>query len=53
VKECWLVSPEAETIEVMSFSAEETKMVNIFGVNESVRSPVLGDFALRLREVFR
>jgi Uma2 family endonuclease len=53
VKECWLVSPEAETTEVVSLSVEGAKAVDIFGVNDSLRSPVLGDFTLNLREVFR
>jgi Uma2 family endonuclease len=53
VRECWLASPEAETIEVLGLSAQESGMTSIFGVNDSLRSPVLGDFTLRLREVFR
>jgi Uma2 family endonuclease len=53
VKECWLVSPEAETIEVMSLSGQETRVINIFGVNDSLHSPVLVNFTLSLREVFR
>jgi Uma2 family endonuclease len=53
VKECWLVSPEAEITEVVSLSVEGAKAADIFGVNDSLRSPVLGDFTLNLREVFR
>jgi Uma2 family endonuclease len=53
VRECWLASPEAETVEIMSLSAQETGMTSIFGVNDSLRSQVLGDFTLGLREVFR
>src|SRR5918999_3005620 len=53
VKECWLFSPEAETTEVVSLSVEGAKAADIFGVNDSLRSPVLGDFTLNLREVFR
>jgi Uma2 family endonuclease len=53
VKECWLASPEAETIEVMSLSAQESRVMDIFGINESLRSSVLGDFTLHLREIFR
>jgi Uma2 family endonuclease len=53
VKECWLVSPEAETIEVLSFSAEEATSAGIFGIDGILRSEVLSDFTLRLRDVFR
>jgi Uma2 family endonuclease len=53
VKECWLVSPEAETIEVMSFSAEGVTSIGVYGTDGSLQSRVLGDFTLQLREVFR
>ena len=53
VKECWLVSPEAETIEVLSLSAEESRVTGIFGIDGSLQSRVLGDFSLNLKEVFR
>jgi Uma2 family endonuclease len=53
VLECWLVSPEAETIEVLRFSTEGATMVGIFGVDGTLRSEVLGDFTLPIREIFR
>ena len=53
VLECWLVSPEGETIEVLSFSAEGTRVIDVFSIDGSLQSPVLGDFTLELREVFR
>ena len=52
VEECWLVSPEAETTEVLSLSAEEAASAGIFGIDGILRSEVLGDFTLRLRDVF-
>jgi Uma2 family endonuclease len=53
VLECWLVSPEAETIEVISLSAEGATSAGVFGIDGSLRSTVLPDFTLQLREVFR
>ena len=51
--EAWLVSPEAETIEVASLSADNTTVTGVFGVDGSLQSQVLGDFTLQLEEVFR
>ena len=53
VLEAWLVSPEAETIEVESLSAENITVTGVFGVDGSLQSQVLGDFTLQLEEVFR
>jgi Uma2 family endonuclease len=53
VLECWLVSPEAETIEVLSLTAGDTTSTGIYGIDGSLQSRVLGDFALQPREVFR
>ena len=52
VLECWLVSPEAETIEVLRLSADGIETVGIFGIDGTVRSEVISDFSLRLRDVF-
>lgn len=52
VKECWLVSPEAETIEVITLSTHEPESTDIFGINGSLQSQVLGDFTLSLRAIF-
>ncbi len=52
VLECWLASPEAETIEVLRLSAEGITSVGIFGIDGTVRSEAISDFSLRLRDVF-
>ena len=52
VHECWLVSPEAETIEVLRLSLEEIATEATFGVDGDLRSEVLGDFTLQLRGIF-
>lgn len=53
VLECWLVSPEAETIEVVGLSAEGIATAGVVGIGGSLESAVLPDFTLELREVFR
>lgn len=54
VLECWLVSPEAETIEVVSLSAEANVTAGVYGIDGSMQSRILGGgFTLELREVFR
>lgn len=50
--ECWLVSPEAETIEVLRLSTEEAVTEAIFGVDGTLNSEVLSDFFLPIRELF-
>lgn len=52
VLECWLVSPEAETIEVVSLSEEGISTAGVFGIDGSLQSQVLPDFTLELRDVF-
>jgi Uma2 family endonuclease len=53
IRECWLASPEAETIEVLRLSAQETAVSGIFGIDGTLRSEVLGDFILPVRDIFR
>jgi Uma2 family endonuclease len=53
VKECWLVSPEAETVEVLNLAGGEATAVGIVGVDGTLISEILGDFTLRLRDIFR
>ncbi len=53
VRECWLVSPEAETLEVVGLSGQGTEVIDIIGVDGSLRSGILEEFTLDLGEVFR
>ena len=52
VRECWLVSPEAETIEVLRLSAAGATRVHLFGAGDTLRSEVLPDFKMKVDAVF-
>ena len=52
VLECWVVSPEAETIEVLNLLPDEASTEAIFGVDETLISKVLSEFTLPIREIF-
>ena len=52
VRECWLVSPEAETVEVLRLSAAGATRVNLFGAGDTLRSAVLPDFKMKVDAVF-
>jgi Uma2 family endonuclease len=52
VLECWLVNSEAETIEVLRLSPERAVTQAIFGIDDTLSSEVLSDFALPTRDIF-
>jgi Uma2 family endonuclease len=52
VRECWLVSPEAETIEVMRLSPTGATTIGIFGVDGTLRSEILEGFTLNVWNIF-
>jgi Uma2 family endonuclease len=53
VRECWLVSPEAETVEVLQISAEGITTVSISGIDGTLNSELLKDFTPALQEIFK
>ena len=50
--ECWLVSPEAETVEIINLTGEEPQSAAVFGVDEMFHSDLLEGFAMDLGAVF-
>ncbi len=53
VREIWLVSPEAQTVEVLQASSHGgLRRLGIWGSGEQVRSEVLPDFPFSVDEVF-
>ena len=52
VLEYWLVSPEAETVDVLNLLPDEASTEAIFGVDGTLISKVLSEFTLPIREIF-
>lgn len=52
VKECWIVSPQAHTVEVLRLWAEAMHTVGIYGAGRRLHSEVLEELALPVGEVF-
>lgn len=52
VQECWLVSPEAETVEVLKLESDNIERIDIFGIGNQVRSEVLPELNLQVDEIF-
>jgi Uma2 family endonuclease len=53
VREGWLVSPEAETIQVLRIARESIDTIGLYGVNEPLRSELFPELELQVRELFK
>ncbi len=51
VKECWLVSPEGMTIEVLRHGDRGYERTGLFGVGDEIRSEALPTFRLRVEDI--
>jgi Uma2 family endonuclease len=52
VREAWIVSPEAFTVEVVRLGTEGVQILDIFGTGMTIRSEVLAGLSLPVAEVF-
>ena len=52
VRECWLVSPEARTVEVLGLIEGSWKRISLYGLGDQVQSSVLSGLALAVSELF-
>ena len=53
VNECWLVSPEADTVEVLRLTPEGPERAALYGVGEAVQSLTFPELTLALDDIFR
>ena len=53
VRECWLVSPEAGTVEVLRLTPEGPVREALYGAGQSVQSLTFPDLTLALDDIFR
>jgi Uma2 family endonuclease len=52
VREAWLVSPDAQTVEVLRLSGEKIERIGLYGVGDRVRSEALKGLNLKVDEIF-
>ena len=52
VKECWLVSWETRSVEVLRLSTEKSERAGFYGLGETARSEALIDFRLTVDAIF-
>jgi Uma2 family endonuclease len=52
VRECWLVSSEARTVEVLRLSAKKVETVRIYGAGDTLQSETLAGFTLSVQDIF-
>ena len=52
VRECWIVSPEAQTVEVLELAEGRMKRTGLYGVGDLVVSPTLAGLHLLVADIF-
>ena len=52
VKECWLVSREARSVEILQLTKEQSQSLGHFGLGETIQSQVLPNFQLTVNAIF-
>ena len=52
VCECWIISPESETVEVLSLTSNTTARITFGGIGDRIKSRVLPGLTLLVDEVF-
>jgi Uma2 family endonuclease len=52
VREAWLVSPQAQTIEVLQLSVERIERLGLYGLSDTIASLVLPELRLTVNDIF-
>lgn len=52
VRECWLVSAESNTVEMLRLTPQGATRINLFGAGDTIRSEVLSGFTMEVADVF-
>ena len=53
INECWLVSPEAETVEVLRLTSEGPVREALYGIGQTLQSLTFPDLTIALDDIFR
>jgi Uma2 family endonuclease len=52
VRECWLVSPEARSVELLELHQGRWRRVSIYGLGDEVESEVLSGLVVPVAKIF-
>jgi Uma2 family endonuclease len=52
VQECWLVSPEARTVEVLRHAAQGFERASLFGMGDVLTSSLLPELRLEVEDIW-
>jgi hypothetical protein len=52
VKECWPISHEAETVEVIDLSGADNVVHALCGIESSLTSKLMNSLSLEIKEIF-
>ena len=52
VRECWLVSPEAQTVEVLALDEGAWHRTSLHGQGDPIRSNILNDLEAEVSQLF-
>ena len=52
VREAWVVSPEARTVEVLQLASGATQRLGLYGLGDLLASQVLPDLRLTVDDIF-
>jgi Uma2 family endonuclease len=52
VQECWIVSPEAETVEVLRLAQGKMERAGLYGAGEEFRPEMLGGLVVKVDAIF-
>jgi Uma2 family endonuclease len=53
VRECWLIRPESQTVDVIRLSKSKIETLGIFGIGQSVQSEIFSELRLQVEEIFK
>jgi Uma2 family endonuclease len=52
VREAWIVSPQAQVVEVLQLSVERIERLGLYGLSDTIVSPVLPELRLTVNDIF-
>ena len=53
VRECWVISPQGETVEILRLSSDNTETIAVYVTGQELRSDVFPDLIIPVADLFR